>query len=102
MDGQGDFATKVTGWLQQVGDIAIGWLLSPAAWSQFALPAAALIVARMATARLLPRATRMIAPGDTSPVTLEQTFTPCGGRIRVSPFRPVAEPTPVQAPAAAT
>lgn len=51
-----------------------------------------------------PSATRirMTAPGDTSPVTLEQTFSPCGGRIRVSPFRPVAEPTPVPAPAAAT
>ncbi len=35
---------------------------------------------------------RMTAPGDTSPATLTQAFTPCGGRIRVSPFRPVAEP----------
>lgn len=47
-----------------------------------------------------PAATRvrMTAPGDTSPVSLTQTLTPCGGRIRVSPFRPVAEPTPVPAP----
>ena len=37
---------------------------------------------------------RMTAPGDTSPVTLAQAFTPCGGRIRVSPFRTVAEPEP--------
>lgn len=37
---------------------------------------------------------RAIAPGDTSPATLAQTFTPCGGRIRVSPFRAVAEPAP--------
>lgn len=37
---------------------------------------------------------RMTAPGDTSPVALAQAFTPCGGRIRVSPFRPVAEPEP--------
>lgn len=51
-----------------------------------------------------PSATRirMTAPGDTSPVSLNQTFTPCGGRIRVSPFRPVAEPTPEPATAAAT
>lgn len=51
-----------------------------------------------------PSATRirMTAPGDTSPVTLAQTFTPCGGRIRVSPFRPVAEPVPEPAPAAST
>lgn len=35
---------------------------------------------------------RAVAPGDTSPVTLVQSFTPCGGRIQVSPFRDVAEP----------
>ena len=35
---------------------------------------------------------RAIAPGDTSPVTLAQSFTPCGGRIQVSPFRAVAQP----------
>lgn len=44
---------------------------------------------------------RMTAPGDTSPVSLDQTFTPCGGRVRVSPFRPVSEPAPEPAPAAA-
>ena len=51
-----------------------------------------------------PSATRirMTAPGDTSPVSLAQAFTPCGGRIRVSPFRPVAEPAPQPAPAATT
>ena len=49
--------------------------------------------------RVCPSASgiRMTAPGDSSPVTLAQTFTPCGGRIEVSPFRPVAEPAPVPA-----
>lgn len=37
---------------------------------------------------------RAVAPGDTSPATLAQTFTPCGGRIQISPFRAVAEPAP--------
>ena len=43
-----------------------------------------------------PGATRIraVAPGDTSPATLAQTFTPCGGRVQISPFRAVAEPTP--------
>lgn len=45
---------------------------------------------------------RMTAPGDTSPVSLDQAFSPCSGRIRVSPFRPVAEPAPEPAPAATT
>jgi len=45
---------------------------------------------------------RVTAPGDTSPVSLDQTLSPCGGRIRVSPFRPVAEPVPEPAAAATT
>lgn len=45
---------------------------------------------------------RMTAPGDSSPVSFAQAFTPCGGRIRVSPFRPVVEPAPERAPAATT
>lgn len=45
---------------------------------------------------------RMTAPGDTSPVALAQAFTPCGGRIHVSPFRPVAEPASDPVPAAST
>lgn len=39
---------------------------------------------------------RMTVPGDTSPVWLDHALTPCGGRIRVSPFRAVAEPAPAQ------
>lgn len=37
---------------------------------------------------------RAVAPGDTSPVTLAQSLSPCGGRIQISPFRAVAEPAP--------
>lgn len=32
---------------------------------------------------------RVSAPGDTSPVSLDLPFTPCGGRVRVSPIRPL-------------
>lgn len=35
---------------------------------------------------------QMTAPGDTSPVSVNQALTPCGGRVRVGPFRAVAEP----------
>lgn len=31
---------------------------------------------------------RVSAPGDAAPLDLAQTFTPCGGRVRVSPLRP--------------
>jgi membrane-bound inhibitor of C-type lysozyme len=34
---------------------------------------------------------RVTAPGDTSPVTLNQALQPCGGRVQVTPFRPVAD-----------
>lgn len=64
MDGSSDFATKVAGWLQQAGDIAMGWLLSPAAWSQFGILALAFFAARMATLRATPVATRFLDPGD--------------------------------------
>ena len=36
-------------------------------------------------------------PGDDTAVTLAQTLTPCGGRIRISPFRSEAEPEPASA-----
>lgn len=62
MGGQGDIAAKIGGWLQQAGEIALGWLASPAAWSQFALLAAAYLLARLVTARLSPVVTRLIDP----------------------------------------
>jgi membrane-bound inhibitor of C-type lysozyme len=36
---------------------------------------------------------RMTAPGDTAPINLDQTFTPCGGRIQVSPFHAQGGPS---------
>ena len=62
MGGQSDFIAKVTGWLTQAGDLAMGWLLSPAAWSQFALLALAYAVAVFATRRAVPFITRHIQP----------------------------------------
>ena len=41
-----------------------------------------------------PSVTRVRAtvPGDDTAITLSQAFTPCGGRVRISPFRAEAEP----------
>ncbi len=64
MNGTDDFAAKVTGWIGQAGDIAMGWLLSPAAWSQFGLLAVAVILSRFATARVLPVLMRFLDPGE--------------------------------------
>lgn len=57
-------AGKALEWLAMAGDVAKGWLLSPAAWSQFALLAVAFLGARMATARLMPLAQKLIDPGE--------------------------------------
>ncbi len=64
MDRQSDLMIKLTGWLQQAADIAMGWLASPAAWSQFALLLAAFFVARLVTARLVPPLTKVITPAE--------------------------------------
>lgn len=44
--------------------------------------------------RTCPTAARLsvTAPGDTSPAALNQSFTPCGGRVRVTPLRATQEP----------
>ena len=62
MNGQGDFAATLTGWAHQAGEIALGWLSSPAAWSQFGLLAVAYLVARLAAARITPIVIRLLDP----------------------------------------
>ena len=62
MNGQGDFAATLTGWAHQAGEIALGWLSSPAAWSQFGLLAVAYLVARLAAARVTPIVIRLLDP----------------------------------------
>ena len=52
MNGQPELVMKAVEWLDQAGQIALGWLLSPAAWSQFALLALAYLAARIIAARL--------------------------------------------------
>lgn len=64
MDGQPEIVVNLAAWLQQALDIALGWLLSPAAWSQFALLIAAFIVARLITARLRPVLTQLLSPPE--------------------------------------
>lgn len=64
MDGQPEIVVNLAAWLQQALDIALGWLLSPAAWSQFALLIAAFIVAGLITARLRPVLTQLLSPPE--------------------------------------
>ena len=62
MGGQSDIWSKVMGWISQAGEIAMGWLLSPAAWTQFALLAVAYAGAVYATRRAAPAIARYVAP----------------------------------------
>jgi potassium-dependent mechanosensitive channel len=64
VNGQSELAQKLLGWLQQAQDIALGWLLSPAAWSQFALLALAFFGAKLAAKRFTPLASRFLDPGE--------------------------------------
>ena len=52
------------GWLDQAMDIAAGWLLSPAAWSQFGLLAVAYLTARLADGRISPLLRRLLTPPE--------------------------------------
>ena len=75
MNGQGDFAATLTGWAHQAGEIALGWLSSPAAWSQFGLLAVAYLVARLATARVTPIVIRLPDPAaKTGPLANARRF----------------------------
>ncbi|WP_395003745.1 mechanosensitive ion channel family protein [Cypionkella sp.] len=62
MDGQ--LVDALMSWAQTARDIALGWLLSPAAWSQFILLALAYLLARAGAKRLGPLLTRLLDPGQ--------------------------------------
>lgn len=64
MERQSEFVTSVMGWLDQATQIALGWLLSPAAWSQFGLLAVAFVAATYATRCVTPLLTRLLDPAD--------------------------------------
>ncbi len=64
MEKQSEVVTKLMDWLTQAGEIAQGWLLSPAAWSQFALLALAAFAAVYAARRIAPLALRALDPGE--------------------------------------
>lgn len=51
-------------WMLDARDVAMGWLTSPAAWSQFALLLVAFGLAVLLTRRLLPMAQAWLAPAE--------------------------------------
>ncbi|MEZ5777443.1 MAG: mechanosensitive ion channel [Paracoccaceae bacterium] len=64
MDNPPEIVTRLLGYLEQGQQIALGWLMSPAAWSQLGLLVASWIVALLVSRRLGPRIERFIAPKE--------------------------------------
>lgn len=62
MDGQPEIVGQVLGYAIQGWDLAKGWLLSPAAWSQFGVLVVAWFLAVMITRRLRPALARLLTP----------------------------------------
>lgn len=64
LENQPEIVKQALGYAGQGWDIAQGWLLSPAAWSQFAILIAAYLLALLITRRLRPTVTRLLTPPE--------------------------------------
>ncbi|GGW30326.1 mechanosensitive ion channel protein [Gemmobacter lanyuensis] len=64
MGNQPDIIIKLWGWVEPGWTLAQGWLLSPGAWSQFALLILAFYAARHIAQRLQPTLDRLITPPE--------------------------------------
>lgn len=76
MEGQPEIVTKALGYAEQGWELALGWLTSPAAWSQFALLVVAFLAALVTTRKLLPILTSLLTPpaGQTHIVARARRF----------------------------
>ena len=86
MDGQPEIVTKALYYANQGWDIAVGWLTSPAAWSQFATLVVAFGLAVLASRWLTPRLTALLSPPH------EQTHILATARRFVLMFLPLLLP----------
>ena len=66
LSAQPPIVQTVVGYALQGYDIALGWLLSPAAWSQFALLILSYLAAVILTRRIRPVLTRLLTPQSDS------------------------------------
>ena len=62
MNGQPEIVTKLTAYAEEGWQMTLGWLTSPAAWSQFALLVIAWLLALLAARRLTPRIETLLTP----------------------------------------
>ncbi|UWP95138.1 mechanosensitive ion channel [Aliiroseovarius crassostreae] len=64
MEDQPEIVQKIWGYLEPVWEVVQGWILSPAAWSQFALLIAAFLAARYANGKLTPLILKYLTPKE--------------------------------------
>lgn len=62
MNGQPEIVTKLTAYAEEGWQMTLGWLTSPAAWSQFALLVIAWLLALVVARRLTPRIETLLTP----------------------------------------
>ncbi|MCZ4353302.1 mechanosensitive ion channel [Roseovarius aestuarii] len=72
-ENQPEIVRQALVYIQQGWDIAQSWLLSPAAWSQFAILVVAYLLAILITRRLRPLATNILTPPADQEHVLAQT-----------------------------
>ncbi len=66
----------MSGWLAESQEVALGWITSPAAWSQFALLAVAYVLARVLAGRMQPAIRRVAEPkADTAGLVVQMRRT---------------------------
>jgi len=73
MENQPEIVTRALGYLEDGWAIAQSWLMSPAAWSQFALIVGAWALAWMLSRALRPVLTRLLTPATDSASVFAQT-----------------------------
>ena len=66
LDNLPPFVAQMLGYVQPGIDLAKGWLLSPAAWSQFAVLVVAYVVAVLLTRTLVPKLSALLTPPQDS------------------------------------
>jgi len=68
LESQPEIVQTIAGYAMQAYELALTWLLSPAAWSQFGLLIAAYLAAVLVTRRLRPTLANLLDPGENDSV----------------------------------
>ncbi len=73
MENQPEIVEQALEFARETLELALGWLTSPAAWSQFALLVVAFLLALLLTRRMAPALKRLLSPAEGSETLLSQT-----------------------------